>query len=105
MGHSWFRKNVENFDLYMPEVKTLGDHLTLNIEMLLRIETNLKLDLINKNGKSLVTDKDEEEVHFVKFEAVTASYELQLSTIWRMIKESRGKIDLEFNNWTITDLD
>jgi hypothetical protein len=94
MSHPFFRKNVENFDLYMPEVKSLGDHLTLNIEMLLRIETNLKLNLIDRKGKSLLPDINEEEVHFVKFEAIISTYELQLSTLWRMIKESRSKMDL-----------
>ena len=91
----------------MPADRKLGDILTINFEMLLRIETNLKLNLIDKDGKSLISDKEryEDEVHFVRFEAICASYELKVSTLWRMLKESRSKIDLEFSNWTITDLD
>ncbi len=78
MGPSWFRKNVENFDVYMPSIKTLGDELTLNFEMLLRIETNLKLNVIDHKGKSFISDQEkfEDEVHFVRLEAICASYEL-----------------------------
>jgi hypothetical protein len=54
MGPSVFRKSKENFDIYMPEIKDLGDILPLNFEMLLRIETNLKLNPIDKEGKGLI---------------------------------------------------
>lgn len=49
-----FRKEKENFKIYMPEVKSLGDILPMNFEMLLRIETNLKLNVIEKDGTSLI---------------------------------------------------
>ena len=91
----------------MPDKKSMGDQLTLNFEMLLRIETNLKLNLIDQNGKSLIDDKDklDEEVHFLRFESVYSTYEIHLKTLWRLIKESMGKGDLQFSNWTITDID
>ena len=102
-----FRKNVENFDIYMPDKKSWGDQLTLNFEMLLRIETNLKLNIIDRNGKSLIenNDKLDEEVHFLRFESVYSTYEINLKSLWRLAKESMGKIDLQFSNWTITDID
>ena len=55
MSPSMFRKEKENFKIYMPEVKSLGDILPMNFEMLLRIETNLKLNVIEKDGTSLIS--------------------------------------------------
>ncbi len=68
----------------MPEFKSMGEKLSLNFELLLRIETNLKLNLIGTDGKSLLTedDKDEEEVHFLRVESVTGEYEIRLSTVF-----------------------
>jgi hypothetical protein len=91
----------------MPEVKTFGDKLTLNFEMLIRIETTLKLNPIYKDGIGLIKDheKDDEEVHFVRFESVVQAYEIRMGSILRLFKELIKKPDLQFSNWTITDID
>ena len=48
--------------------------LPLNFEMLLRIETNLKLNPIDKNGNGLIPERehDYEEVHFLRMESTVA---------------------------------
>lgn len=66
----FFKSPPEDFQYYMPDSKKLGDVLTLNMELLIRVETRLKLDLIDRNGKRLVEDTKEFEVHFIKFESV-----------------------------------
>ena len=63
--------------------------------MLLRIETNIKLNPIDKSGQGMIKDKEEDEVHFVRFEANVGSYELKIGTLWKMIKE-RNKKELDF---------
>ena len=44
----------ENFDLYMPNIKNFGDKLSLNMSLLVKVETNLKLNLIFDDGSSLI---------------------------------------------------
>ena len=107
MGPSIFRKNAENFEIFMPEVKNLGDMLPMNFEMLLRIETNLKLNPIDKDGKGLIPEKEKEyeEVHFLKMESKVCEYEIRFGTILKLIKEMANKPDLKFSDWTLTDFD
>ena len=49
----------------------MGDILPMNFEMLLRIETNLKLNPIGKTGESFIPKEEfeHEEVHFLRFES------------------------------------
>lgn len=82
--------NQDDFDYYMPDSKSLGDKLTLNMEFLVRIESPLKLDLVDKNGDRLVKDEKDTEVHFVKFESVVDEFTISISTVWKMLK-SLGK--------------
>ena len=93
---SLFAKKQENFDMYMPDIKAYGDKLPLNFEMLVRIETNLKLDLIDREGKSIVSeqDKKEDEVHFIRFESVVSEYDIKFGTVFKLLKELGRHPDL-----------
>lgn len=46
-------KKVENFQIFMPEIR-LGSILELNMQMTIKIRTNLKLQIIDKNGNKLI---------------------------------------------------
>lgn len=83
------RKNVENFEMYMPDTSKMSDYLPLNFELLLRVETNLKLNLIYPDGRSLIAEREveEDEVHFIKFEGTVTKYELTFSTIFKLLRE------------------
>ncbi len=93
--------------MYMPELKSFGDILPLNFEMLIRVETNLKLNLIDKDGLSLIPSNEimQDEVHFLRFESVVNEYTISFKTIWQLLKEMKNRPPLQFSNWTITDLD
>lgn len=60
----------------MPDMTTMqGDkkpQMQLTFEMLLRVETNLKLNLIDLDGRPLISEseREDDEVHFVKFESL-----------------------------------
>ena len=70
------RFGKENFRVCMPDMTTMqGDkrpQMPLTFEMLLRVETNLKLNLIDLDGRPLIpeSEREDDEVHFVKFESL-----------------------------------
>lgn len=51
---SYGNRNDANTKFYMPESREYGNILSMNIEFLIRFETNLKLNLIDKEGNNLV---------------------------------------------------
>lgn len=101
------KQKRDNFDMYMPEMKSLGEKLTLNFEMVIRVDTNLKLNMVGRDGKALISpdDFDEEEIHFMRVESVCNEFEISPKTVFRMIKEMFSKKQLNFRDWTITDFD
>jgi hypothetical protein len=54
--------------------------MPLTFEMLLRVETNLKLNLIDLDGRPLISESEikDEEVHFVKFESLISNFDITL---------------------------
>ena len=102
------KNNDTHFEVYMPEVKSLGDTMSLNFEYLIKVESNLKLNLIDKDGKSLIAqdEKYDEEIHYMRMESVISTYELRISTIFKLLKEAiRGRPTIDFKEWTLTDFD
>lgn len=75
----FFTRGSDNFKLYMPEIKGYGDVLKVTFELIVKVETNLKLDLIDKQGNRLVSFPDENEIHYVQFEAVVDEITVSLS--------------------------
>lgn len=53
------------------------------LQLMVKVETNLKLDIIDLEGNSMIQDKDAKEVHFIQLEAVTDRYEVS----WKVFKE------------------
>ena len=71
---------------------------------MVEVETNVKLNLIDNNGRSMVTNKEEKETHLVLFETVTDTYDLS----WRIFKDVFNKWrspKLKFDDWVIVDFD
>jgi hypothetical protein len=54
--------------------------MPLTFEMLLRVETNLKLNLIDLEGRPLIPESEikDDEVHFVKFESLISNFDITL---------------------------
>ena len=74
---------------------------------LLRVETNIKLQLIDTNGNRLIPIDDElkTEVHFIQLEAQTAQYPLSLSlNIFKGWLKDLAETP-KYENQTITDFD
>ena len=62
--------NRGDYQSYFPENIRWGDSLKLNWYLLVRLETDIKLNLINNDGQSMIDVADEEkvkekEVHFI----------------------------------------
>ena len=58
------------YELYMP-AEMIDDELPANLELLIRVETNLKLNVIDNEGKSLIAKDDinDDEYHFIRVES------------------------------------
>ena len=78
-----------------------------NLQLLIRFETNLKLNIIDKDGTPMISEdqNDEKEVHFVKFETVTDRMQLGLGIFSKLFKRIFVPQKLEFERWYITDFD
>ena len=66
---------IPHLKVFMPKNYDDIIHLGINIELLLRIETNLKLNLISQeNKKTLIPQNEIElpEVHFLRIEGQTS---------------------------------
>ena len=76
----------------------------MNMQILLKVETKLKLNLIDHNGDSMILDADSKETHFMLLESTTDRYELS----WRVLKKVFNKFrkpSLEFEPWVLVDFD
>jgi hypothetical protein len=102
----FWNRNKENFEIFMPDHK-VGDVLTLNFELLIRIETNLKLNVKHRDGTYLINQEDhmKDEIHFMRLESVVNSFEIRFSTVFKLLKEIFTKPELKFESWVITDFD
>lgn len=94
----------------MPDDLQYGESLAINFMLLLRVETNLKLNFVSHEGKSLIDTSDSfevmrPEIHFLQMEAVTKRFTMTpFSFAWHSLKHLYRK-KIEFEDWVITDLD
>lgn len=77
------------------------------MEFLIRVDTNLKLNIHYQNGESLIpeSERDDEEIHYIKFESVISSYEIRITTLFKLLREMVMRPSLTFGEWVITDFD
>lgn len=97
--------NAKLFKVYVPK-GIRGSTLPMNVEMVLKIKTNLKLNIIDPHGNALIhpDDYSDEEIHFVRFESVFNEIEMNFSALMN-IRNKLNNPDIEFESWTITDFD
>lgn len=80
------------------------DYLPMTMQLLLKVESKLKLNLIDNDGNSMISDPDSKETHFMLVESVTDRYELN----WKVIKKVFSKFrnpSLQFEEWVLVDFD
>ena len=83
--------------------------------MQIRVESNLKLDLIDNDSNSMVKDKNSREVHFVLFESVIEKkttiikpqkfLQEKLANLFSWSTLSIWKPPIKFEKWVIVDFD
>lgn len=82
---------------------------TLTLELIVAIKSNLKLDLIDRHPDKgqrqqflTPSKRNDDEIHFVRFEGRLPALELSMATI----KDQQALKKLtEIEDWTITDFD
>ena len=99
-----FGKNRPNFRTYTPSDKTDMGFMTMNLQLLVEIETNVKLNLIDHEGKSMIQEPLDKEVHLVLFETVTDRYDLGLK-VFKQLFNKFWRPTLQFEEWKIVDFD
>ncbi len=69
-----------------PSKLAYGEKLPVNFEMLVKITTNLKLDIIEDEGTRLVKNVADNETHYVRFESVVDEYEISFKTVFTLLR-------------------
>lgn len=82
------------------------DTIPLSLAMILKVKTNLKLNVVDKDRKGMIDydDYGDEEVHFIRFESTFKEIEFSFQGFketMRILKEG----DFEFEDWIISDFD
>ena len=102
----------KDLSVYFPNNCVYGEELKNIMMFMLRIETNLKLNLVDFEGQSMIDTSDEaevrkKEVHFLQVESVHDRRKVQVSLFWSLLlKRFTGQQDaMMFEDWMITDLD
>ena len=98
----------EDFLAIIPLKIGYGDKLKTLLQFDLRIETAMKLNLIDAHGNHLIKKEDREdvEVHHMRFECVTRTLTVDYTMFTNILGMLFRKTDtLEFADWTLVDLD
>ena len=106
-----FLSKKPNFKTYTPTIINPNDggpnYLTMTMQLLLKVDTKLKLNLIDNEGHSMISEYGEsntKETHFMLVESITDRYELN----WRVLKKVFNRFrnpSLQFEPWVLVDFD
>jgi hypothetical protein len=108
---SSFLSKKPNFKTYTPTNINPTDggpeYMPMTMQLLLKIETNLKLNLIDNDGHSMISEYGEsgsKETHFMLVESITDRYELNWKVIKKVFNRFRNP-SLQFEDWVLVDFD
>ena len=87
--------------------------MSTNVQLMLKIETKVKLNIINEDGSALYSEdqKDDKEIHYMYVESVTDTYEVGFGALKQALhqfffkKEAADKMIERMNEWTVIDFD
>lgn len=96
--------------IFFPTNLLNSEGMGVNIELILKIESNLKLNLVGKDQEPLSTDPDSKEVHFMQMEAQLVKIDqkqmLNPKAFYQFNKDLHKVDELDgASDWTITDFD
>jgi hypothetical protein len=99
----------KRFTAYTHEKITWGSQMTINMQLLLRVRSSIKLGATSREGYELIDTSDRKateakEDHFMQVETVVNTYKIDYLLVKQFFKQWRDPT-WEFNNWTITDFD
>ena len=66
---------MKHKDYYFPMKAEMNDKLFITYEMMLEVKTKLKLNVIGRNGDSLLKDTGS-ELHYLHLESVVGDFKL-----------------------------
>ena len=102
-------KTKSNFKRFKPTNIFEVNETTTNLQVLVRIETNIKINMVLNNEQFMISGEKEQlepEVHFVLFETVTDRFENNWNGVKKMIKQKFFQpAKLSFDEWVIVDFD
>merc|ERR1712166_685497 len=108
MGMKGMKKVRPNYQIYClnKSGKEAPDFMSLNIQFLLKIETKLKLNLIDKDQNSMISanDKDDIETHYLQIESVMERFDMGTGVFRQMWAQFRNP-DIKFERFYVTDFD
>ena len=84
---------------------------SVNVTLLLRIKSSLRLNLIDADGKKMIEEDDQsEEVHFMQVEKEFEKFAINMSSIKRLFQaffrmKRQAEDNPEMQGWTVTDFD
>lgn len=99
---------------YMPGFfnPNVPPYFPCNIQLMMRIETNLKLNLINHKDESMLSEKqrNDKEFHFLYIESEILKLEFDFRNPLNFLNAKQPNLEelsgLEsFGNWTLIDFD
>ena len=92
----------KNYQAYVPAFVSWGDTLKMHMSLTMRVETNVKLNLINNDGKSLIDLEDDDavqanEIHYIRMEGIHCEYTVGwqvFSQIWKQFRNRAGFFEI-----------
>ena len=98
---------VPNFMLYMPTQLDQIKTMSVNLELIVRVESNFKFDLRHDKQSYLPNDQmHTNEVHFLRMEGILQEIDVTTTAAIFSLQKSIGvDVKRQVQDWQITDLD
>jgi hypothetical protein len=98
-----------NFKTYQPTNAGPDgpNYMPMNMQLLVRVDSQVKLNLIDSDGNSMISQYGEnssKESHFMLLESITDRYELNWRVIYKVFNKFRNP-SLTFEEWVLVDFD
>merc|ERR1712203_567406 len=106
----WWNSTTQHHKFFRPTRYSDHNHMRVNVEVIVRVDTNLKLDLV-AGEESLLKDSEQPELksesHFLRMEGLIKQAETtsfgNIGVINKAMLNWRPKDPV--TDWTVTDLD
>ncbi len=86
----------------MPDFSLIGENerpkMPFTCEMLIKIETNLKLNLIDLEGRPFIPESEwtDDEIHYLKLESIVQNFDVSISQVFKLLSNFIREPELDF---------